>query len=258
MTAGGEQAAAARAHEGGGVHVFAVVRRGAVRPPEPARLVDGDGLAAVVGDAPPGRRAGRAEVETHDRVLGELLGGAVIPLRFGVVMDSEDEVREQLLARHAPALEALLERLDGRVQMSVRAYYAEDELLRRVLQRRPELRERGRALETRPAVTSQNERIALGQEVASEVEAQREMDERMLAEPLAAVAEDVRVDPPATERQALSVQLLVDAARRPELDEAVSSLSEEHAGRISFRYVGPIAPYSFAALSLDGDDDRWG
>jgi hypothetical protein len=72
------------------------------------------------------------------------------------------------------------------------------------------------------------------------------------------VAEEVRVDPPATERQALSLQLLVDEDRRPELDAAVRALSEEHGGRISFRYVGPIAPYSFAALSLDGDDDRWG
>lgn len=253
-----QQAGATRVREGGGVHVYAVVRRGAVRPPAPARLVDGDGLSAVVGDAPPGRRAGRAEVEAHDRVLGELLGAAVIPLRFGVVMDSEDEVRERLLAEHAPALEALLERLEGRVQMSVKAFYAEDELLRRVLQRRPELRERGRALEALPAAASQNARIALGQEVAAEVEAQREMDQRALAEPLAAVAEDVRVDPPATERQALALQLLVDSTRRAELDAAVRRLSEEHAGRISFRYVGPIAPYSFAALSLDGDDEPWG
>lgn len=254
MSAGGEHAAATRAHDGEGVHVYAVVRRGRVRPPAPARLVDGDGLSAVVGDVPAGgRTAGRAELEEHDRILGELLGTAVIPLRFGVVMDSDDEVREQLLARHADALEALLERLDGRVQMSVKAYYAEDELLRRVLRRRPELRERARALEGLPAAASQGQRIALGQEVASETEAQRAMDEQALAEPLAALAEDVQVDAPATERQVLALQLLVDASRRPELDAAVRKLAGEHGGEFAFRYVGPIAPYSFAALSLEGD-----
>lgn len=127
--AGTEQAAEA---EGSAVYVYAVVPAapaeglgtGVGTRPAPVRVVGGPGAAAVVSDVPAGwRSAGRTDVEAHDRVLGELVAqGTVVPLRFGVVMDSDDEVRERLLERHGGALAALLERLDGRVQMTVKAY----------------------------------------------------------------------------------------------------------------------------------------
>jgi len=60
----------------------------------------------------------------------------------------------------------------------------------------------------------------------------------------------VRLEPPASDRQALNLQLLVDGARRAELDAVLSSLSVELGDRFAFRYVGPLPPYSFTELEL--------
>src|SRR5918998_3398133 len=141
---------------------------------------------------------GREDVEAHDRVLSFAVERAtIVPMRFGVVMDSDEHVRATLLERHADEIAALLEHVEGRVQMSVKAFYQGESLLREVLRGNPELKRRSDALRDRPAEVTQNERIGLGQDVARAVEAQRAADERLLAEPLGTVADEVQVLPPA-------------------------------------------------------------
>jgi hypothetical protein len=166
-------------------------------------------------------------------------------------MASDGEIREQLLEGQRPQLAALLARLEGRVQMSVKAYYLDQALLRAVLLRHPQLKRRSDALEGRSVVATQPERIALGRAVADAVEEQRELDQRELLAPLAEQADEARLDGPASDRQALAVQLLVEERRRPRLDAVVERLTHTHRERFAFRYVGPIPPYSFCDLELD-------
>jgi Gas vesicle synthesis protein GvpL/GvpF len=244
-----------------GVYVYGVVAgdppavgaAGVGEQPAPVRAIAGAGSAAVVSDVPASWRAARRQdVEAHDRVVAELVGaGAVVPLRFGTVFASDDEVRERLLERHADELKDLLVRLRGHVQMTLRAYYVEDALLRAVLTRRPQLKARADALEGRPEAATQPERIALGRDVADAVEEQRALDQEMLVQALAGLAAELQVDQPASERQAASLQLLVAEGDRPRLDAAVDRLGREHAARLSFRYVGPLAPYSFSDLAFE-------
>jgi hypothetical protein len=68
---------------------------------------------------------------------------------------------------------------------------------------------------------------------------------------VAGVGADVHGAPPRRDRQAATIQLLVPAERRPQLDAAVQRLSREHGDRFAIRYVGPLAPYSFADLELE-------
>jgi hypothetical protein len=105
-----------------------------------------------------------------------------------------------------------------------------------------------------PAAASQSARIALGREVSEAVEAQTAADERGIVERLAPHAVDVVVAPPASARMAANVQLLVDRDRREALDTAVGALSTELGDRLALRYLGPLPPYSFADLSLEGED----
>jgi Gas vesicle synthesis protein GvpL/GvpF len=242
------------------VYVYGIVRRAprtaveatGVASSSAIRVV-GDGFAAVVSDVPAGwRAAGRADLQAHDQVLNDLMAqDSVIPMRFGMLMASDEEVRERLLERHADEFASLFELVQDRMQVSVKAYYVEDGLLREVLRRHPELKRRSEAIERLPVARSQPERIALGQSVAAAVEEQRALDRRALSAPLADLAEDVRVEEPASERQALNLQLLVDRARRPQLDATVQRLSEAHGDRFAFRYVGPLPPYSFTDVALE-------
>jgi hypothetical protein len=226
-------------------------------PSATVSTVESGDLAALVSALPPDRAPGRREdLEAHRRVLSLATEhGTVVPMRFGMVMDTEDVVREQLLVRHGPELRDLLRKLDGQVQMTVRAYYAEDALLRAVMESEPEIARRSAAIRDVPEVESRAERIALGELVAAAVEERRAEDEEALLDRLKTFATEVRVDPPGSERVALNAQLLVHRDRRPELDAAVRQIGAALDGYLALRYIGPLAPFSFSELSLESGDE---
>lgn len=226
-------------------------------PPRAVRAIEAGGLLALVSDVEPSWTAAtRHDVEAHERVLSQVVArGTVVPMRFGVVLDSDQHVRD-LLVRDGAELREVLDRVRDRVQMSVKAFYAEDALLRAVVEQHPELKRRSDALNAQPLERTQADRIALGQEIARAVEERRASDQEALLPRLTAAAVDARVEPPAGDRQLLNVQLLVDRERRHELDEAVRALQAEHAPRIAFRYVGPLAPYSFTDMVLESGNER--
>jgi hypothetical protein len=227
-------------------------------PSSPVRTVIEDGMAALVSDLPPDYTPGRREdLEAHQRVLSEAIERVTtIPMRFGIVMDDDETVRAKLFARHATVLSDVLRRLDRQVQMTLKVYYLDEELLRDALAAHPDLAQESARLAQLPETEAQDARVRLGEAVANAVEERRQEVEATLLEQLRPFADDVRVDPPRGERVALNAHLLVPRDRRAALDDEVRKLGEALAGVLAFRYIGPLAPYAFADLSLKDEEGR--
>jgi hypothetical protein len=170
-------------------------------------------------------------------------------------MDGEDVVRRRLLDRHRPELTHLLRRLDGRVQMTVRALYAEGTLLRGAIEGDAEIARLSSAVEGRSEIESRLERIALGERVAAAVEARRAQDEQALLDQLQPLVSDLRVDPGESERVLFNAHLLIRRDRRAALDDAVGQLGGALEGYLALRYIGPLPPYSFSEVSLETGEE---
>jgi hypothetical protein len=226
-------------------------------PSANVRTLEEGELAALVSALPPDRTPGKREdLEAHRSVLSIASERAtVVPTRFGMVMDGENVVRDRLLVRHGPELTELLRKLDGHVQMTVRAFYAEDALLRAATEENPEISRQSAAIQGLSEMESRAERIALGELVAAAVDARRAEDEQALVDGLRPLATDIRVDPPSSDRVALNAQLLVRRDRLGQLDDAVRVFGEAVAGYLALRYIGPLPPYSFSELSLEPEEE---
>jgi hypothetical protein len=235
------------------VHVFGVVSA-ADRAPSRARTIAHGEVAAVVNDSESDRTLATALLRAHSRILEALAREAtVLPVRFGTVMADDRAVVDEFLAPSHDALAAGLAELAGKVQLSVKAFYAEEALLRDVIARSPaiaRLRERVRGL---PADAGYYERIRLGELVSAEVERARERDFAFVLGRLGPLAVAAANEPVATHDSAVNAAFLVERTRIDEFSAAVAALGEELAGRLRLRYVGPQPPYSFA-----GDDARPG
>jgi hypothetical protein len=222
------------------------------------RTVQEGDLAALVSDIPGDRVPGRREdLEAHRRVLATAIQyGTAVPMRFGMVMESEDLLRERLLVKHGPELGDLLRKLDGQVQMTVRGFYAENALLLNVMENNEAIAKQSAALEGLPELATRAERIALGEAVAAAIDARRAADEQAVLDRLKPFASDVRVDPPGGDRVALNAQLLVPRDKRVALDDVVRELGVALQGYLAIRYIGPLPPYSFSEMSLESDDEE--
>jgi hypothetical protein len=215
------------------------------------RLIPGETAAALVSDLPAEElRLGREEAITHARVLEDALSrGTVLPMRFGVVLANDDEVRERILAGHSGELAAQLERLQGKVELAVRAVYEEEQLMREIVQTHPEIARRRERLRGQPEDATYYERIGLGELVADAVERARENDAHTILEVLSPLALAVEIGQPGHERVALSASFLVERDGLDRFDQALEEVAAGQAGRIRFKLTGPLPPHSFVELA---------
>ena len=221
---------------------------------KPLRTVSWEGLGALTSDVPDAElEAGRDELLTHSRVLERALKrGVVLPMRFGTVMPSEASVRDDLLAAHREELEAQLEEMGEKVEINIKGIYDEEIILREVLAENPEVADLRAAIQGKPEEATYYERIRLGELVAEALTAKRELDERVYVDRLSPHAVGVEVGQATHERMAVNASFLVERDRLADFDRAIEELGAEQAGRVRFRYTGPLPPHSFVELSLEG------
>lgn len=209
------------------------------------RVVHGE-LAALVSDVESGPLVAARGLRAHWRVLEEAASEAtVLPVRFGTVMEDENAVVERFLDPQHDHLVAQLAALTGKVQLSVKAFYDEDQLMRRVVEGSPAVAQLRQRVRGRPKAATYYDRIELGELVAKEVERARERDASMVFDRLEPLAVAARRDAPGTPDAAVNAAFLVERSKVDEFSKAVAKLADEVEGRMRVRYVGPLPPYGF-------------
>ena len=212
-----------------------------------------ENLAALVSSVRTPIKARRRELLSHSEVVNEVAAGeTVLPLRFGTTFADEDLVVSELLAPRHDELTRLLRRLDGLVELVVKAFYVEEAILAEIVREEPRIAQLREATRTRPAAATHAGRIELGTAVAAALDARTRQDAAEILRVLQPLARDLAVDETPIEHQVIRASVLVERGRVADADAALAALAERNAGRIRFSYVGPLAPHSFTSLSLGG------
>jgi hypothetical protein len=177
------------------LHVYGVVSAAAPLPgvlrgrrEAPVRLVAHGDLAAVVSEVDADARVGRDDLLAHARVLESLVeASTVLPVRFGVIVETDEEVARNVLEPGESGLTELLHSFDGLIQLTVKAYHDQDEALKHLLRERSELRvlrdHTGKGPAFYPA------QLRLGEAIAAGLETLVSSDAAMLDDQLIGIAE---------------------------------------------------------------------
>jgi hypothetical protein len=210
-------------------------------------------LAALVSEVETPVRAKRRELLGHTEVLNEAVAaGTVLPVSFGTTFPDEGTLVSELLEPRREELKRLLEQLENRVELTLRAFYRPDVVLGEIVRSNPRIARLREATRGRPEAATHAARLELGTAVAAELEARARGDAAAILNELRPLAVDVRVDETPIEHQVVRASLLVARWDVPAVDAAMDDLARRHAGRIDFKYVGPLAPHSFVSLSPAG------
>ena len=237
--------------------VYGVVRAGTSMAGTPAgfggapvRAVAHGDVAALVSSVGHGDlRATRRDLVNHSAVLEHVLAdGPVLPVRFGTVLQDEEAVVSDLLEPHARELEALLSRFEGLVELRVKAFYVEKEVLREVVRSNPGIARLRESVRELPEAASYAHRLRLGEAVARAVEAERAADADAILGRLRPLSENVVVEREPASGLVLAASFLVARRGIDEFDAAMNELAERFDGRIRFKYLGPLPPHSFVSL----------
>jgi len=239
-----------------GVYVYGIVpgdirveagTTGIGDPPGELRAVRHGEVAALVSDVRLDRPLGRpGDLLGHEELLDASAAEVpVLPLRFGSVLASDDEVAGELLGPHHDEFTAALRQLDGHAEYIVRGRYAEQAVLADIIaddRRAARLRDE---IAGTNADATREQRIALGELVSEAIEARRTADTQALEDALADVVTASAPRPPTHEFDAVHAAFLVRHDQAEDLRRAVKRLAGQWHGRVELRLIGPLAAYDF-------------
>lgn len=212
----------------------------------PVSTVEHGELAAIVsrvGDA--SLRAKRRDLLRHSDVLQAAFAhAAVVPLRFGVVFDSEDALVADLLGARYEELVTLLQRIDGLAELRLRASFVERELLAEIVREDSRIA----ALRGTPGAGQ----VELGEAVAHAVAAKRAAATEALLAAVGPLALEMRVDEPRDEYEVIRGSFLVDRRGTTAVESAADDFARNNAGRMQVELIGPMPPHSFVGLEGGG------
>ncbi|BDH06458.1 MULTISPECIES: GvpL/GvpF family gas vesicle protein [Streptomyces] len=216
--------------------------RGVGESPGPLRAVTAGSLCAVVSDAPEDLRPKRRDVGAHQEVQERLMAdGTVLPLRFGLVAASDDEVRAALEERAEDYADRLRE-LEGCAEYHLKVSQDEESLLRQILAESPQARQLND--EIRAGSDDPSAPVRLGELVAQEVQARQEALAAGVVEALRPFARDLDSSQP-TGSDFVSVSFLVADDQEEAFLTTELSVAHQLGEGFDFRLNGPLPPYSF-------------
>jgi hypothetical protein len=206
------------------------------------RAVEHGELAALVSELPSADvRARRRDLLRHAEVLQQAFErSAVLPLGFGTVFESDGDVVADLLEPRYEELVALLQSLDGLVELTVRALYDEAGVLATIVRDEPRIAAlRG---SNNPA-----DQVALGEAVAQALADRRARDEDEIVASLSSLAREVAVEERVAEFEVVRAAFLVGRSAVDEFDAKAEDLARLHNGVIRFKLTGPLPPHHFVS-----------
>jgi hypothetical protein len=213
------------------------------------------GLSCVVSDYS-GREFGSMPKEevvqcllAHQVVLEHVVREhTVLPVKFGTVLATSDEVRN-LLAQGHQQFVAALAWIQDKVEVEVAATWDTGQVLREI-GTEPRIMRAREAIGSRPGQPTLEGRIYLGQMVKSLMDQRRDSYRERMISFLKPLAVDVQPNALVSDEMVMNVAFLVQKASQAEFDSHVRYLNGLFHDQIDFRIIGPLPPYSFATVEV--------
>lgn len=218
-----------------------------------ARTIPHGDLAAVVSAGALDDYSGLSREQivhyllSHQRVVESAMKKtAVLPVKFGTVLADETHAR-RLLEQGDELFRSELDRLGGRSQMEVVVFWNPRDVFQEIAEEEEIVRLKAESASHTPE-RAMADRIAVGRMVQESLERRRSDLTNSIVPYLAESATDIVVNQPMDDSMVANVALLVDESGRSQLDRRLELLDGRFEGRLNFKCVGPLPPYSFATV----------
>lgn len=189
-------------------------------------------------------------VSVHDQVnLGLMKKFDVIPMRFGMIAESAEEIRT-ILAKAYIQFKAALERIEGKAEFIVQVFWNEKNTLEKLLRENIEIQELKKKTESRGKILGLSSKIKLGKRIFEAIEAFRKEYKEDILDNLATSFPDFSAGKLLDKEMLMNYSFLIGTTEESALEFRLNQLAEKYKNELKFKYIGPMAPYSFAVINL--------
>ena len=210
-------------------------------------------IAAIVSDIEfseidPTRKNVHAHTVVQDELLKEY---TLLPMGFGMVAASEDEVRG-LLEKNYEGLTNELNRLADMIEVELKLYWDQETIIKEIQGENQELsRLKAKINAASSPAEIRNLMIEAGKLVDNIVLDWKTRYADMVYTVLKELSYQAKMNNPVGLKNLLNASFLIDKSRESEFKEQVYTLDSKFQGKVNFKYVGPMPPYNFVDLRLE-------
>jgi hypothetical protein len=244
----------------GGKYVYCIIRLDSGR--DFGNIGIGDGanrvytvhykdLSAVVSDTPiviydPTRENVLAHEFVNETVMRE---HTVIPMSFGTVFRSEDDVGELLRSTYQ-AFSDVLDKMQDKIEFGLKVLWDRDKVIADLERSNDEIRRLKDEITRNTQSSTYFARMQLGRLVEGALEDTGNSFVSDIHETLKEVAVASRSNKPIGDRMIMNGAFLVERHREKDFDEKVREVSRKYEDLLTFKYTGPWPPYNFVNIKL--------
>jgi hypothetical protein len=247
-----------KAAESRGKYVYCVIRSedslrfGAIglgATPAEVHTVHYKDIAAVISDTPiEVLDATRENVLAHERVNEAVMRQhTVIPMSFGTVFKTRDDITELLKGAYGAFTDVLL-KMEDKVEFGLKVLWDRDEVIKQIEREDDDVRQlKGEiASQTGPTYFA---RVQYGRLVESALQNRSERYVSEIFELLRDVSVASRANKPIGDKMIMNAAFLVARDRESAFDAKVKAIGAKY-DHLTFRYTGPWPPYNFVNIRL--------
>ncbi len=207
-------------------------------------------FAAVVSNCPliifdPTRENALAHEHVNEVVMRDF---TVLPMSFGTVFRTEDDLRAFLQGTY-DALVEVLEKMEGKIEFGLKVNWDKDEVIRELENENEEIRRLKGEISSQPS-GSYFSKMQLGRVVESALQAKADAYVKEIYEGLRNAAIASRSNKPIGDKMIMNAAFLVERDKTRMFDEQISEIAKKYENKLSFLYTGPWPPYNFVNIRL--------
>jgi hypothetical protein len=209
------------------------------------------GLAAVVSDTPvivydPTRENALTHEHVNETVMREF---TVIPMSFGAIFRTEDDVRE-FIKDTSDALRDVLHQMRDKIEFGLKVNWDPEVAVREVEEQSEEIRRLKEEILSNRLASTYFARMQLGRLVEQAMADKQDTYVREIYDHLRDCAVASRHNRPIGDKMILNAAFLVERDKQTEFDHAVQDIAHRYEGQLRFNYSGPWPPYNFVNIRL--------
>jgi len=177
-----------------------------------------------------------------------------------MIAESAEEIRN-ILAKAYIQFKAALERIAGKAEFVVQVFWNEKNILEKIVQENPEIQELKKEIESKGKILGFSSKMKLGKRIFEALESYRKECTKDILSNLAirfpnfsaGKLLDASKEGAANEtnkEMIMNYSFLVDKTEESALEFQLNKLAEKYKDEVKFKYIGPMAAYSFAVINL--------
>jgi Gas vesicle synthesis protein GvpL/GvpF len=209
-------------------------------------------LSMVVSSHPPARiTVNKDNMLAHQKVIERVMQefSRVLPVRFGTIASSADEVRN-LLGRRCREFKTALRDMDHKVELGVKGLWTNMEaVFDQIVRENETIRNLKKAAQKQNGRDTEA-RMTIGRLVKRALDKKKQKEAQDIVDRLRRTALDCKLNETIGDEMFVNGAFLIDQGREKEFDNIMDDLGDEFKDRIRFLYTGPLPVFNFVNIVI--------